>query len=317
MVHIPGLWKRWLCKDLLIFNRATEWIFLVDNCCQICEWIASDGYRIKYRYYPCERTRKGLVISLHGIQSHSGWYDYSSRLLSQAGYDVYFLDRRGSGLNSAQRGHAINAERLIQDVLQFLFDIRSENQVEENPIPVYLSGLSWGGKLATVVASRVQNLIDGLILLYPGICAKVRPKLIQKILLKLAQGNRYQFRKAEIPLGDPALFTNERNWQEWIQDDYMSLREATVSFYQSSLQLDALVKQVPEQIVKPVLVMLAGQDRIIDNSQTKLYFHRMGTHQKKLIEYPDAAHTLEFEPDRDSIFQELLDWMQYLNDASV
>jgi alpha-beta hydrolase superfamily lysophospholipase len=281
----------------------------MDNDSEICEWKASDGYCIKYRYYRAKNIRKGIIVSLHGIQSHSGWYDWSSRFLSNAGYDLFFLDRRGSGLNSSQRGHAASAERLIQDVVQFLYDCNNEADFKNQNIPLYLSGLSWGGKLAAVVAGRSQELIDGLILLYPGICAKVCPNFVQKMLLNLAKGDRFQFRKADIPLDDSALFTQDENWQKWIEKDYMSLREATVSFFRSSLELDQLSQLALPNLKKPMLMMLASQDRIIDNNKTREYFQQINTSDKKLIEYPDAAHTLEFEANREAIFNDLLNWL--------
>ena len=79
------------------------------------EHVASDGYRLKFRHWAPVHPR-GIVIALHGMQSHSGWYDYSSRCLADAGFAVYFPDRRGSGLNGFQRGHAAHAMRLANDV---------------------------------------------------------------------------------------------------------------------------------------------------------------------------------------------------------
>ncbi len=44
---------------------------------------------------PTEATT--LLFYVHGIQSHAGWYDHTCTALSRAGYQVYFLDRRGEG----------------------------------------------------------------------------------------------------------------------------------------------------------------------------------------------------------------------------
>ena len=48
---------------------------------------------------------KAHIVALHGIQSHSGWYTWSSRKLAEAGFAVHFTDRRGSGLNWQARGN--------------------------------------------------------------------------------------------------------------------------------------------------------------------------------------------------------------------
>ena len=86
---------------------------------------ASDGYDLQIHHWNAHRqdggaSPKGFVVALHGIQSHSGWYEYSSRRMSDAGYDVRFLDRRGSGLNTRDRGHSVHADRLVNDVVQYL-----------------------------------------------------------------------------------------------------------------------------------------------------------------------------------------------------
>ena len=123
----------------------------------IRDLVASDGYRVHFRHWnpesfgiPC----RGIVIALHGIQSHSGWYDYSSRRMTEAGLAVYFADRRGSGLNGAQRGHAAHAMRLVNDVRALrLLAIAETAPLATPPLPVTLLGISWGGKIAAATAA--------------------------------------------------------------------------------------------------------------------------------------------------------------------
>src|SRR3972149_2395959 len=51
---------------------------------------------LSYRKYLADSPR-GVVLYLHGIQSHSGWYVQSCEILSENGYTIYAPDRRGSG----------------------------------------------------------------------------------------------------------------------------------------------------------------------------------------------------------------------------
>ncbi len=70
---------------------------------------------------PGRYRARARVVCIHGIQSHGGWYEYSCRRLAEAGFEVFFLDRRGSGLNAQARGDAPNfRRRLIEDVAEFL-----------------------------------------------------------------------------------------------------------------------------------------------------------------------------------------------------
>src|SRR3954465_9514718 len=110
----------------------------------IGEFTASDGYRHFYRRWPAGGNPRGCVVALHGIQSHTGWYQYSSQRLAEAGWDVWFLDRRGSGMNERDRGHAPGADRLLQDVREFSTLARGNTAGE---LPLVLMGISWGGKL--------------------------------------------------------------------------------------------------------------------------------------------------------------------------
>ncbi|HYV34666.1 MAG TPA: alpha/beta hydrolase, partial [Gemmataceae bacterium] len=78
----------------------------------------TDAWRFR-RYEPPGEPR-GIIVCLHGIQSHGGWYEYSSKKLCAAGFRVYYLDRRGSGLNEKARGDSPSFGRLLEDVADFL-----------------------------------------------------------------------------------------------------------------------------------------------------------------------------------------------------
>jgi alpha-beta hydrolase superfamily lysophospholipase len=60
---------------------------------------------------------------------------------------------------------------------------------------------------------------------------------------------------------------------------------------------------------QPVLLLLAGQDRIVDNAKTLEYFQRLASDDRRVIEYPAAHHTLEFEADPDRYAQDLIHWL--------
>jgi alpha-beta hydrolase superfamily lysophospholipase len=273
---------------------------------------ASDGYRLHFRrWLPVAASPKAQLVALHGIQSHSGWYEYSCRRLCDAGYEVFFLDRRGSGLNDGDRGHAPDWTRLVNDVVQFINFIRWQagGVIKSPRRPTVLLGVSWGGKLAAVTAARRPELIDALALLYPGLCAKVRPRWDQLARLKLAESLDIRRKLVQIPLRDPALFTGDPQWQAFIRQDSLALHEVTVSFLLANRELDRLVPGTPAAIRCPVLMMLAGRDRIIDNEGTRRYFGRLVTATKQLIEYPAAQHTLEFEPNRDEFIIDLIRWL--------
>ena len=274
------------------------------------EFVASDGRRLSWQRWRPSSPVRGYVVALHGIQSHGGWYEYSSRQLAEAGLEVCFLDRRGSGRNSEARGDAVHADRLVNDVRQFLVATRSRRDRDHPGAPVVLQAVSWGGKLATIVASRCPDLVDGLALLYPGLKARIKPGWWARFRLDLARRLEIRDKLVDIPLQDPARFTGDTDWQQFIRDDPLSLHEVTVGFLLANQDLDQQVDLAVTQVDCPLLLMLAGGDRIIDNVATRELFQRFSSTEKRLLEYPDAEHTLEFESSRDAFVADLLSWLE-------
>jgi len=275
---------------------------------------ASDGYLLQYRHWSAAGSApRARIVALHGIQSHSGWYTYSSRRLAEAGYEVFFLDRRGAGLNRCSRGHALHSERLINDVVQFLTRLHRQQDSEQRR-PIVLLGVSWGGKLAAAVAQRHPQLLSAIALLYPGIFSKMQPRQRDLWKLRFIEAIGWGMGHVPIPLNDPQLFTSDPQWQEHIRRDELALLTATVSFLLSSQKLTELVTvsrehERPASCNLPALLMLAGRDDVIDNAQTRAWFERWAGPSRMLIEYPNARHTLEFESDRDRFIDDLIAWL--------
>jgi acylglycerol lipase len=278
----------------------------------IRELIASDGYRLKFRHWAPEHPR-GTVIALHGIQSHSGWYDYSSRRLADAGFAVYFPDRRGSGLNGFQRGHAAHAMRLVNDVraLRTLAINETDCSPEKSNahLPITILGISWGGKLAAVLAALFPQEFDRLALLYPGLVAKIRPTRSQLLRLNLARTFEIVKHHIPIPLDDPALFTQVPEWQQFISHDPLALHAVSSSFLNAGRDLDQELTTHCAKILQPTLLMLAENDSIIDNVAVRRIVSQFGTHQLTTKIYQGAQHTLEFEPNREVVVDDLIAWL--------
>lgn len=267
---------------------------------------ASDGVRLAvHRTTPATQVIRGTIISLHGIQSHAGWYSRSSTCLAEAGWDVWFMDRRGSGLSGGDRGHAAHSERLVNDVVAVLRRIH----LLRPPGPVVLQAVSWGGKLAAAVARLHPELIDALALLYPGIHSVIRPSPRQRCLLWLADVLRVRQRRVLIPFDDATLFTNDPARQQFLREDPLSLRAATTGFLIADRHLTRLAQASGPHNQLPTLLMLAGKDRIIDNARMRQFFDSIAATEKTLIEFPEATHTLEFDACFEDFMHAYLVWL--------
>jgi acylglycerol lipase len=265
---------------------------------------ASDGYAFHLCRWPAVGNLRGRVVVLHGVQSHGGWYENLGRTLAGRGYETIFPDRRGSGRNEVDRGHTPSSRRLLDDVSELLAVLRKEAP----PAPIALAGISWGGKLAVITAARARDKVDALALICPGLHARVDPSRAERLRIAWAffTNRRKHF---PIPLADPALFTANPKGQAFIAADPLGLRTATAMLLAASRFIDRRVRSARRLVQQPVLLMLAGQDRIVDNDRTRAYFDGIPSKQKRIIEYPEGHHTLEFDPDPSRYAVDLADWL--------
>jgi acylglycerol lipase len=268
---------------------------------------ASDGYPLHVAVWPAVGPIRGRVVVIHGVQSHSGWYHNFGRTLSSAGYETHFPDRRGSGANQRDRGHTPSSGRLIDDISERLRTLRELDPA----LPLVLAAISWGGKTAAIAAANHPELVDGLALICPGLRPRVGVPLAEKLRIAWAflTNRRKRF---PIPLSDPALFTAQPAGQQFIATDPLSLRQATAGLLAASTFIDKKVRKALPRIQQPTLLMLAGQDRIVDNARTRADFDEIPAADKQVIDYPEGHHTLEFEPDPSRYARDLIAWLDRL-----
>jgi alpha-beta hydrolase superfamily lysophospholipase len=264
----------------------------------------ADGYAAHARWWRPERPR-GAVLYLHGIQSHGGWYESSAGRLADEGFAVLLPDRRGSGLNRQQRGHADSDGQCLQDTSDLLDALLNETGFAA----AHIVGVSWGGKLAAVVAAARPEQVASVSLVAPGIFARVDLPRLEKFRVAMSLINERQ-RMFDIPLNDPRLFTCNPARVAYFERDELKLTQVTASFLLASRRLDRQARRLAASRWRgPAHLMLAGHDPIIDNERTRDWFRALPSPDRQISEYPDAYHTLEFEADPTKYFDDLAGWI--------
>jgi alpha-beta hydrolase superfamily lysophospholipase len=227
------------------------------------------------------------LLYLHGIESHGGWFLPAAHLLRERGCASYLLDRRGSGLNRGQTpGDAPSAGVLLEDIRLF------RRHLSGGP-DVHLVGLSWGGKLALAAAIDDPQAIRSVILITPGLRTRLSlsPSSVAALLLGLLGGGRNSIK---LPL-EPEMFTDSPELLEFIRRDPLRLRRVTGRFLMASRALDRLIARRIGEIHLPILLILAGKDRIIDNEGVLEVLSHLRPGQLLLRRYEEAIHSIQFD----------------------
>jgi alpha-beta hydrolase superfamily lysophospholipase len=273
---------------------------------------AVDGAELAYVAFRPEKLnpRRSAFVYLHGIESHAGWFEAAAGLLCGRGYPVFCLDRRGSGINRENRGfasgHVPRGIDLLEDIRGALREIRGNVGVET----VYLIGLSWGGKCAAAYDVRHPGDVDGLVLITPGIVPKVDLVFFDKCSI-LADLFIDPGRRRRIPI-EPEMFSDSPRHLEFIRNDPLRLHSVSAAFLWQSRRMDRLLKRAKGSAIAPVVVFLAGKDRIIDNEATRRFLAGKKGIRATVIEYPDQTHSIQLDaPER--LVRDVIEWVERLN----
>src|SRR5690349_12766063 len=117
------------------------------------------GQNIFYRNWKSISSPKGIMLIVHGLNSHSGYYENFALQLNEGNYEVYAIDLRGRRHSAGERYYISDYRNIVEDIDQLLEIAKSANPA----IPVFLFGHSAGGVFASVYAVDHQHKLRGLI----------------------------------------------------------------------------------------------------------------------------------------------------------
>ncbi len=251
----------------------------------ISSYTGADGRRLRFQVVEAQPSRH-LLVYLHGIESHGGWFLPAALRLRERGCTTVLLDRRGSGLNRTEgAGDAASAAILLEDV-------RRARAALGDP-PLHLVGLSWGGKLATAAALDQPHHVASLILVTPGLRARVDLPLRHKlaVVLNLLGSGVKRF---PVPIR-PELFTREPRLLEFIRNDPLRVTSVTARFLFATHRLDRRIRRDIASLRPPVLLLLASADQIVDNDGVQRLLARLPAGQMEVRHYQQAMHSIQLE----------------------
>lgn len=249
--------------------------------------IVLNGVPVVCREWLAEQPSTEAFLLLHGVESHSGWFCEVAPALAARGYNVFAYDRPGWGESEGMSGHLAS----YADELSRLEGLVRSLRVKHTR--VHLAGLSWGGMLALYAALRRGILFDSVGLIAPGICPVADLPLMDK--LKVAAGIVLRDPVSTVPVPiRTAHFTRLPQWVEFIEKDTLRNKRVTASFCFETLKMRKFCAEfAPLRTLPPLTLLLAGEDKIIDNAATRDLIEQ--SPGATIHELGGAEHSLVFE----------------------
>lgn len=270
----------------------------------------ADGIEIPLRRFGPERGALPVVM-LHGLQSHSAWFSQSARALGDRGRPVAVFDRRGSGESRFPRGDCVRYREMLEDISAVLDDVLLRSGARK----AHLVGHCFGALPAALYAALYPERIASVVLATSAIYTVAEPRLVERmrVLASAAVG-----RGGDLPLPFTVEDLSELPEAiEFARRDPLALRSVTARFYWQVFLARKRFERVRHRLRLPVLMLLAGNDRIVDNARNKRLFCSLRSDDAVLILYPDARHILELSNARERFFEDIIRWMARIDRTLV
>lgn len=252
--------------------------------------------------WEAEGQPRAVVTIIHSAYEHHGWYAWLIEQLRGEGYHVLTGDLPGHGeLNRNLQAHDESFERYdlhVKKLMKMAFSY---------DLPVFVIGHGLGAVLAIHVM-RKKYPVAGVIFTSPWLQLKLQPGKMVSALTSISAITSSMKVTHEI---DVAMLTKDSEKIETIIDDIPYNTTVSVKWYRELqlLQRDITLLMTHKFPNVPVLVMTGENDAIIDLTASKKWLYQQKLAEVHMKEWPNCAHSLFHETERDTIFLFMVDYM--------
>lgn len=261
------------------------------------------GLSFYYRGWEAESPRAALLV-VHGLSEHSGRYAEFGRAMAGHGLSTYVLDLRGHGLSDGRRGHVDRFELLLQDVDRFRREIDGSC---DPPIPLFILGHSMGGLITARYIEEYEARFQGAILTSPWLATAV-PVARWKVLMAGVLNRVLPALPIDAGIDasclshDPVVVTRYR-------DDPLVHGKITPRLFAEASIAMGLVMQRSDRIRIPLLLILAGDDHVVDTRKSEAFARTLTAPDVTIHVLPGYYHEVLNDHDRANVVREIRNWI--------
>jgi len=267
------------------------------------------GHSLLRRTWAPPEPERVLVL-VHGYAEHSGRYDHVGAWLAARGCAVSGYDHQGHGHSSGPRCHVRRFSDFVDDL-----EIAVRLAREENPgLPLFVVGHSMGGLMTASYLIERQPSLTGAVLSGPALALGADAPRLRLLAARLlsAVAPRLSVPSGLDPNGisrDPAVV------RAYLADPLIGL---TMTARLGAELIATLTRTAPQASrVGVPLLLLHGEDDPLCPAQGSRDFHAGLTTPGSAIEvFPKLRHEIFNEPEQETVFLRLLDWVQEIGDRA-
>ena len=260
------------------------------------------GVRIFVRSWrPAERAR-GVVLLVHGFNSHSGYYRWVAEQLTAAGLVVYAPDLRGRGHSGGERFYVASFTDYVCDVEL----VANLARAREPGLPLFVLGHSAGGVVACLYALDHQRELQGLI------CESFAHQVpAPDLALAALRGLSHLAPHAHVLRLKNEDFSRDVETVAAMNADPLIAHEVQpVQTVAEMARADMRLKREFPAILLPVLILHGTADRATKPSGSQFFYDTAGSKDKTLKLYADHVHDLLNDLGKEEVMSDVREWIE-------
>lgn len=261
-----------------------------------------DGNQIFFRCWRPDGPASALVVICHGVNSHSGQYEWTARQLVENGFVVYALDLRGRGLSSGERFYVEDIEEYVGD-LATLIDLA---KMREPGLAVFLLGHSAGGVVSCVYTLEHQAEIDGLI------CESFAFKVpAPNVVLSVIKGLSHVAPHLGVLKLHNEDFSRDPEAVRALNADPLIAGEVQpASTVAALVRADERLEKSFGEITLPVFIMHGTVDKATVPAGSRYFYEHAGSRDKTLKLYEGHYHDLFNDYGKEEVMADTTRWIR-------
>jgi len=256
-----------------------------------------------YRHWTTQETPKAVVMLVHGLGEHCQRYDALGSHLTDAGYALSSMDLPCHGQSEGKRGHVDNFDVFQQAALSLYKQIDTRYP----DTPVFLLGHSMGGLIAAHLLLNHQDKFNGALLSGAAIQSPQEPPGWQVAIIKAIA--KLFPKAAMLQLDASAISRDPKVVETYMNDPLVSKDKLSAQFLVSMTNTMDACKNDAGKINLPILIMHGSADVITAPQGSQLLHDSVSSDDKTLTVYQGLYHEIFNEPEAQSIYAEIVDWM--------
>ena len=262
------------------------------------QFLGADQAELFFQTWTPSQVR-GTIVITHGLAEHSECYHALAKVLADDGWQVFAWDMRGHGRSSGKRGYVMSIDSFISDFGCFLDVIRKQ----KSPHPPILLGHSLGGLVTLRYLETHDCNYTALVLSSPALGLSMPvPKFKEKLAEVAVKW------LPTLTMHNEIKYTDLSHLDEMIESysrDNLRHDKISPGLFLSMRDNFPLALAAAPDVKNPVLMLLAGEDRVASTPASQDLFERLPNKKNQLIVYPESFHEIFNDRERDRVIADL------------